>query len=103
MIYESFRSEPDTVPRARRRLVALHMPWEWMPRSKITRLTPEIAVKYSSVGRKALSHDLNHLKDLNLIEEEKRGTSLYVRANIGILGAFMPLLANEQGKNGEEL
>jgi Fic family protein len=90
-IYESFgdaKSEADL----RRRQLALDLSRsdEPVPKSRLSALSPELAVAYSDRTVKTLTRDLNALEDLGLIAREPRG----YRARKEVILAFLPVSTN---------
>lgn len=88
-VHEQFKKETqgDTSKRRRELLLALRE-GEWTPRNKIKRLNPDLAVMYAGLSDKAVSHDLNRLRDLGLLEVSR---SRGVRPRVELMDAFMPV------------
>lgn len=87
-VHEQFHQETQGNTSRRRRALALALrEHEATPRSRLRRLTPELAEMYASVGERALSHDTGKLLKMKLIRgDARRGFT----SNIGIMDAFMP-------------
>ena len=87
-VHEVFQYETQGETSKRRRTLLLSMPEkEWTPRSKLRRLTPELAEMYFGVGERALSHDTGKLSALGLIEgDAKTG----FRPRVHLMDAFIP-------------
>jgi Fic family protein len=87
-IHEMLQTQAPSVATRRRRDLALAMPiGERTPKSKLHHLTPMLAEQYAGRSDKTLTHDINRLKELGLIEGDKR-TGYAPRANL--IHAFLP-------------
>ena len=87
-IHEVFRSETHGDTSHRRRTLVLSLPeGKKTARSQIKRLNVELAGLYSTRSEKTISHDLNKLKQLQLIDGDVR-TGYSPR--IHIMDAFLP-------------
>ncbi|MCV7111322.1 Fic family protein [Mycolicibacterium setense] len=87
-VHEVFQDETQGETSKRRRALLLSMPEDvWTPRSKLRRLTPELAELYAGVGDRALSHDTGKLLSLKLLEgDAKTG----FRPRVHLMDAFIP-------------
>ncbi|CAN5522016.1 Fic family protein [soil metagenome] len=87
-VYEVFQPESQGETSKRRRTLLLDMPEkDWTPRSRLRRLTPELAEMYAGIGDRALSHDTGKLTALGLLEgDAKTG----FRPRVNLMDAFIP-------------
>jgi len=84
----------ETTPsRTRQKHLVLDLPEDGtpVPRSKLTNLSPRLAVAYNDKGSKTLTRDLNALLGRNLVRRAKGG----IVANREIIRAFLPLAAEQ--------
>jgi len=87
-VYERFRSETDGEASKRRRALLLALPESPpTPRAKMPRLTSDLAVAYSTRSAKTLSHDVNRLIALGLVQGDARSG---YRPRIEQMDAFLP-------------
>jgi cell filamentation protein, protein adenylyltransferase len=89
-VHEVFQRETqgDTSKRRRTLVLALRED-ESVKRPRLRRLTPELAEMYANKGDRTLSHDLNKLSELRLVEgDARRG----YRSRIQTMDAFLPKL-----------
>jgi Fic family protein len=87
-VYQMFQSETQGETSKRRRTLLLSLP-EGVPtpRSRLRRLSPELAEMYAKVGDRALSHDTGKLASLGLLRgDAKTGFS----PAIDLMDAFIP-------------
>lgn len=87
-VHEVFGTGSTPATRRQRDLV-LALQTEWVPRSRITTLTPKLAEAYADKGNKTVTRDLNALKAHDLIERGPQG----VRARREIMLGFLPPVA----------
>jgi Fic family protein len=87
-VHEVFQNESQGETSKRRRTLLLNLPENaWTPRSKLRRLTPELAEMYAGVGDRALSHDTGKLTSLGLLEgDAKTG----FKPRVHLMDAFIP-------------
>ena len=87
-VHEVFQNESQGETSKRRRTLLLSLPETvWTPRSKLRRLTPELAEMYAGVGDRALSHDTGKLTSLGLLEgNAKTG----FKPAVHLMDAFSP-------------
>lgn len=87
-VHECFSGETQGEASRRRRALLLALP-DQSPtqRSKLRRLTPELAEMYAGRADKTLSHDLNRLRTLGLITGEARMGFL---PKVALMDAFLP-------------
>jgi hypothetical protein len=86
----SIFSEARTNTARRQRDVALALPPEaFIPRSRISTLTPQLAEAYAGKQGKTVTRDLNALVKLGLIERRPRG----IRAKREIMLSLLPRVA----------
>ncbi|MEU9806239.1 Fic family protein [Mycobacterium sp. NPDC050853] len=87
-VYEVFQDETQGATSKRRRALLLALPeGRWTPKSRLRRLTPELAEMYAIVGDKTVSHDTNRLVKLGLLRgDAKRG----FWPMIDLMDAFIP-------------
>ena len=84
---------PSTAAKRRRRELVLALPTKVaVKRSEITRLTPELAVRYADKGTKTVTRDLNALEEIGLIERSAAG----VRARSEVMLGFLPPAVAEE-------
>ncbi len=88
-VHEVFQSETQGEASRRRRMLVLGMPdTGYTPRSGLRRLNVDLAERYAGRSDKTLSHDLNRLRNLGLIDgDAKKG----YRACIERMDAFLPV------------
>jgi Fic family protein len=80
----------DSTPATRRqRDVVLDLGDQWVPRARITTLTPRLAEAYAGKGTKTLTRDLNALQERGLIERGPKG----IRARRAVMLGFLPPVA----------
>lgn len=88
-IHEQFRDRHGLTARRQRDLVlALSEQTEPVPRSRLRRLTPELAEAYAGKQTKTVTRDINVLVELGLIERTPSG----LRARDELMFSFMPQL-----------
>lgn len=88
-VYEKFRPKTGDVARRRREVVlALSAVSDPVPRERVEILTPALAHEYRTMTAKALTRDLNHLVEMELVEDVGRGLW---RARKDLVEAFIPL------------
>jgi Fic family protein len=86
-VYQQFGEGKTESQRRRLRLVLdISAAIKPVPRSEMTRLTPELAAMYATKTDKTLTRDLNVLRKMDLLRRQRAG---YVPRNDVILG-FMP-------------
>ncbi|HEV3093387.1 MAG TPA: Fic family protein [Solirubrobacteraceae bacterium] len=78
--------DPTTTARRQRELVLALPPNDWVPRAKLTTLSPGLAEAYATKKSKTVTRDLNVLDKLELIDRGPRG----VRARREVMLSFMP-------------
>lgn len=87
-IHEQFASETQGEATKRRRELALSLPeGSYTPRSSIRELTPRLATLYALREDKTVSHDLNALSRLGLVERRSR---VGVRPRTELMDSFVP-------------
>jgi Fic family protein len=82
---------PDrTLTTRRQRDLVLALPHDaYVPRARLTSLTPELADAYAGKKSKTVTRDLNALEKLGLIERTSRG----IRARREVMLSFLPRVA----------
>lgn len=78
--------DPTATARRQRELVLALPPSEWVPRGKLTTLSPLLAEAYATKKSKTVTRDLNVLEKLDLIRRGPAG----VRARREVILSFMP-------------
>lgn len=87
-VFEIFQEETQGDASKRRRKLVLELPeTERVKRQQLRRLTPDLAEMYAGKGDRTLSHDLNKLAELGLIEGDTRTG---YRSRVELINAFMP-------------
>lgn len=80
----------STTTAKRQRDLVLALPWdEFVPRARLTELTPRLAEAYATRKSKTVTRDLNALEEKGLIERDSRG----IRARREIIQSFLPRAA----------
>lgn len=88
-VHEAFQRESHGDASHRRRALVLALPDAvYTQRAKLRRLTPELAEMYAGRGEKTVSHDLNALRRLGLVELAGRAGA---RPLTRRMDAFMPI------------
>jgi Fic family protein len=92
-VHESFREQKGVSDKRRRDLVLdLSRHDGWVPRNKLTEISPRIAKAYFNKTSKTLSRDLNTLWEMGLIRGNRmRG----YQANKSVILAFLPTVATK--------
>ncbi len=86
-VHEIFQTETQGDASRRRRELLLALPENVAtPRSRVRRLTPELAEMYSDRSDKTVSHDINRLRELNLLAVTQAG----IRPRVEAMDAFLP-------------
>lgn len=86
-IHEKFRARRSESDKRRRDLViAISKHGGVIPRAHLRGLTPELAQEYALLTERALSRDLNQLRDMELVSRGPRG----YRARKHLIQAFLP-------------
>lgn len=78
--------DPTATARRQRELVLALPADDWVPRAKLTALSPRLAEAYATKKGKTVTRDLNALEKLELIERSSKG----VRARREVMLSFMP-------------
>ncbi|MGH2834758.1 MAG: Fic family protein [Solirubrobacteraceae bacterium] len=78
--------DPTLTARRQRDLVLSLPPDEFVPRAKLTTLTPQLAQAYADKKTKTVTRDLNALEKLDLIERTSQG----IRARREVMLSFLP-------------
>lgn len=87
-VHEQFNQETQGETSKRRRALLLGLPeGEWTPRNKVKKLTPDLAAMYAALSDKAVSHDINRLRHLDLLEVSR---SRGIRPRVELMDAFLP-------------
>jgi Fic family protein len=88
---------PSLTARRQRNLVLALPSDKFVPRAKLSILTPELAEAYATKKTKTVTRDLNALERLELIERRPQG----IRARREVMMSFMPRVAPgaEQDRN----
>ncbi|MCV7254166.1 Fic family protein [Mycobacterium hackensackense] len=87
-VHEVFQYETQGETSKRRRTLLLSLPENQpTPRSRLRRLTPELAEMYAHVGDRALSHDTGKLRSLGLLEGDAK-SGFYPAVHL--MDAFTP-------------
>lgn len=81
--------DPTLSARRQRDLVLSLPPDEFVPRAKLTTVTPQLAQAYTDKKSKTVTRDLNALEKLDLIERTSRG----IRARREVMLSFLPRVA----------
>jgi Fic family protein len=84
----TFADASTPAPRRQREL-ALALPNEWVPRTRIPTLTAELALQYAGKQSKTVTRDINALVQRQLIERGPEG----VRARRDVMLGFLPRVA----------
>jgi Fic family protein len=87
-VHEAFQTETRGEASARRRALVLALPPARTPRAELRHLTARLAEMYAGRSDKTLSHDLNRLRDLDLVEGDARTG---YRPQIEQMDAFSPI------------
>lgn len=85
-VHEVFSRERHSDSWRRRRLLALTLTAEPVPRAELTHLSPELAEMYVGKSSKTLSRDINVLVERGLIHRRGRG----YRSSQDSMAAFLP-------------
>lgn len=90
----------STATAKRQRDLVLALPFDdFIPRSKLTALTPGLAQAYATKKSKTVTRDLNALEKMELIERSPKG----IRARREIMLSFMPRVAPGSENDRDEL
>jgi Fic family protein len=81
--------DPTLTARRQRDLVLSLPPDEFVPRAKLTTLTPRLAQAYIDKKSKTVTRDLNSLEKLDLIQRTSQG----IRARREVMLSFLPRVA----------
>lgn len=87
---EVFADASTPAPRRQRELVLALPPDDWVPRSQIPTLTPELALLYANKQSKTVTRDINALIGRELIERSSNG----IRARREVMLGFFPQVAD---------
>jgi Fic family protein len=91
LVHTLFRDQ-DTPAKRRQKHLVLDLPEEeFVPVQKIPEVSTRVALGYVGKGNKAVTRDLNALREMDLIRRSRQG----VIANRQILRAFLPLRRQE--------
>jgi Fic family protein len=85
--------------RRQRDLVLALPPDDFVPRAKLSTLTPELAEAYATKKSKTVTRDLNALEGLELIERTPKG----VRARREVMLSFLPRVAPGEESDRSDL
>jgi len=88
-VHEVFAGESTPAPRRQRDLVLALPSDRWVPRSRITTFSPELAAAYAGKGAKTVTRDINALLLRGLIERGPEG----IRARTAIMLGLLPPVA----------
>lgn len=95
----SLFTDPTVTAKRQRDLVLALPSDDFIPRAKLTALTPSLAQAYATKKSKTVTRDLNALEQMELIERSPKG----IRARREIMLSFMPRVAPGSENDRDEL